>query len=210
MPNPSKREPNTKYEKSIRLFQSDFLEFFTHMHPATPIVIYGPVILFFYYRTAFVHHTPVSRVIGLFILGLLSWSLFEYIMHRFVFHVEPNSRWGKRLAFLMHGVHHAQPQDPTRLVMPPLVSILGGVIIFLGLQPFFSAQTLEAFYPAVALGYVAYDTTHYAVHHFPMRNRVAKFLKDYHFAHHFKTPGKRFGVSSPLWDFVFGTFVSLK
>jgi sterol desaturase/sphingolipid hydroxylase (fatty acid hydroxylase superfamily) len=55
------------------------------------------------------------------------------------------------------------------------------------------------------MGYLIYDITHYATHHFPMRGKVLKFLKRYHMQHHYKTPDQRFGVSSPLWDWVFGT-----
>jgi len=55
------------------------------------------------------------------------------------------------------------------------------------------------------VGYLAYDLIHYATHHFPMRRGYAKYLKRYHMAHHYKTPDARFGVSSPAWDWVFGT-----
>jgi sterol desaturase/sphingolipid hydroxylase (fatty acid hydroxylase superfamily) len=55
-----------------------------------------------------------------------------------------------------------------------------------------------------------YDLTHYATHHFPMRGGYAKFLKRYHMQHHYKTPNQRFGVSSPLWDWVFGTMPAEK
>jgi sterol desaturase/sphingolipid hydroxylase (fatty acid hydroxylase superfamily) len=54
-------------------------------------------------------------------------------------------------------------------------------------------------------GYLTYDMLHYATHHIPMRGRYGKFLRKYHMLHHFKTPDQRFGVSSPLWDRVFGT-----
>ncbi len=55
------------------------------------------------------------------------------------------------------------------------------------------------------LGYLIYDITHYATHHFTMRRGIFKFLKRYHLKHHYKTPDLRYGVSSPLWDWVFGT-----
>jgi dihydroceramide fatty acyl 2-hydroxylase len=55
------------------------------------------------------------------------------------------------------------------------------------------------------IGYLLYDLTHYATHHFPMRSGYAKYLKRYHMAHHYKDPNTRFGVSSPVWDWVFRT-----
>jgi sterol desaturase/sphingolipid hydroxylase (fatty acid hydroxylase superfamily) len=54
-------------------------------------------------------------------------------------------------------------------------------------------------------GYLIYDLTHYAQHHFPMRSGYAKYIKRYHMQHHYKDPGSRFGVSSPIWDWVFRT-----
>jgi len=54
-------------------------------------------------------------------------------------------------------------------------------------------------------GYLAYDLTHYAQHHFPMRSGYAKYIKRYHMQHHYKDPNTRFGVSTPIWDWVFRT-----
>ena len=57
----------------------------------------------------------------------------------------------------------------------------------------------------LTVGYLAYDMIHYATHHLPMRWGVCRYLKRYHLKHHYKTPNQRFGVSSPLWDIVYGT-----
>jgi len=46
---------------------------------------------------------------------------------------------------------------------------------------------------------------HYATHHFAMRDGYLKYIKRYHMQHHYKTPTKRFGVTSPIWDSVFNT-----
>ena len=60
-------------------------------------------------------------------------------------------------------------------------------------------------WPGFTVGYLTYDLTHYATHHFPMRSGIGRYLKRYHMMHHYKTPDQRFGVSSPLWDIVYGT-----
>lgn len=196
----------------IRLFKSDFLEFFTHIHPAVVVAIWLPVSVFFLAQAvvslpagASALHIPAGFLAGLFV-----WTLTEYVVHRFVFHYEPRSEPMKRFFFLFHGVHHAQPQCKTRLVMPPAVSIPGAIVVYIlfslllsGLlgAPHWVAPVFSGF----VMGYLVYDMIHYATHHLPMPGRVMKYLKRYHMMHHFKTPEKRYGVSSPLWDFVFGT-----
>jgi sterol desaturase/sphingolipid hydroxylase (fatty acid hydroxylase superfamily) len=198
-------------ETPIRLFKSDFLETFTHIHPAVVLLIFGPVALYFLYEAsrglgARLGWIAVAAVVG---MGFLTWTLAEYLMHRFVFHYEPTHPALKWVWYLIHGVHHEQPQCKTRLVMPPILSIPLS-LLFYGL--FASAGALLraplGVAPAFAgflIGYLAYDMLHYAEHHLTAPWRVLRFLKRNHLLHHFKTPGVRFGVSSPLWDLVFGT-----
>lgn len=197
----------------IRLFKSDFMEFFTHIHPAVVVIIWLPLAIYFVAAEvisaqaagASVWYIPVAFLVGLFL-----WTLTEYLMHRFVFHYEPRNAVEEKIFFLFHGVHHAQPQCKTRLVMPPVVSIPLGIIVF-GLVRLIIGGLLGAgawVFPilgGMTIGYLVYDLTHYATHHFPMRSGVLKYLKRYHMQHHYKTPEQRFGVSSPLWDLVFGT-----
>jgi sterol desaturase/sphingolipid hydroxylase (fatty acid hydroxylase superfamily) len=202
----------SKEPTPIRLFKSDFLEFFTHITPLVVLLIWLPVILYFMVRSIrdfngqyFPFYIPAG-----FALGILLWTLIEYTLHRFIFHFPAHGKNMERIIFLFHGVHHAQPQCKTRLVMPPAVSI-PLAFIFYGLYSMVFdvlAKTPWWIYPVFAgsiLGYLVYDMIHYATHHLPMRTGYAKFLKRYHMQHHFKTPDQRFGVSSPLWDLVFNT-----
>jgi sterol desaturase/sphingolipid hydroxylase (fatty acid hydroxylase superfamily) len=192
----------------IRLFKSDFLEFFTHISPVAVAVIWLPVIAFFAWRTVGARGWGVEAA-G-FLLGLVLWTPTEYLLHRFVFHYKPRNAWQERVTFLFHGIHHAQPQIKTRLVMPPAVSIpmAAGVygLLYLVMGVGLGAPAwVDGLMSGLLMGYLIYDITHYATHHFPMRSGVGKFLKRYHMQHHYKTPDQRFGVSSPVWDWVFGT-----
>ena len=198
----------------IRLFRSDMLEFFTHIHPAVILAIWLPVIGFFLVRAVLnLPADPAWAVLTIplgFLAGLFLWTLAEYTLHRFVFHFPPHNAWQERLSFLFHGVHHAQPQVKSRLVMPPAVSI-PLALLFYGLfyLVLVVALGLDAWLGPVFAGfiggYLAYDMLHYATHHWTMRRGYWKFLKRHHMQHHYKTPDQRFGVSSPLWDLVFGT-----
>jgi sterol desaturase/sphingolipid hydroxylase (fatty acid hydroxylase superfamily) len=196
----------------IRLFKSDFLEFFTHISPVAIVVVWLPVATWLLVRAVMGVPALQSRAfvpLG-FLMGLFLWTLAEYTLHRFVFHYKPRNAWQERISFLFHGIHHAQPQVKTRLVMPLPVSIPLAVAFYalfsvvagrlLG-SPQWIAPVMSGF----LIGYLLYDLTHYATHHFAMRSGYPRFIKRYHMQHHYKDPGTRFGVSSPVWDWVFGT-----
>jgi sterol desaturase/sphingolipid hydroxylase (fatty acid hydroxylase superfamily) len=197
-------------KEPIRLFESDVLEFFTHIHPAVIVVIWLPVAGYSLYRAATVPTALGLRLSAGILVGLFAWTLVEYVMHRFVFHFPPRTPWQERLSFLFHGVHHAQPMVKSRLVMPPAVSIplaafwYGVLYLVVGVL-FGAGAWIGPVFAGLVLGYVAYDLTHYATHHFKVRWAPYQYIRRYHLHHHTQTPQKRFGVTSPLWDIVFGT-----
>lgn len=204
--------PTNHSDVPIRLFKSDFLEFFTHISPIVVLLIWLPVSLYFLISAIISLPAGLSAIFIpiAFLFGLFLWTLSEYLLHRFLFHYEPKNATQEKIFFMFHGIHHAQPQCKTRLVMPPVLSIPLAAIFYglfylvfnlvLGI-PHWVAPTFSGF----ILGYLAYDMIHYATHHFAMRDGYWKFIKRYHMQHHYKTPTKRFGVSSPIWDSVFQT-----
>ncbi len=207
--------PTNHSDVPIRLFKSDFLEFFTHIHPAVVPLIWLPVATYFLSRPIV---DPVSYGLSAgqlalaFLVGVVVWSFTEYTIHRFVFHFEPKNPHPlvERAIFLFHGIHHVQPQIKTRLVMPPVVTI-PLALIFHGLFTLIFGRLLNVpqwmppTFAGFIVGYVCYDMIHYATHHLPMRWGPLKAIKRYHMLHHYKTPNERFGVSTPTWDLVFGT-----
>lgn len=197
-------------DESARLFESNFLEIFTHVHWSVPIIVFLPVTVYCLYVAFAVKVVSAGGIIVGFLAGLLVWTLTEYLLHRFVFHYVPRSLWGKRIHFLFHGVHHDYPQDSKRLVMPPVVSVPLAAL-FLGL---FSLILPAAFVPAVfagfIFGYICYDEIHYATHHAPLKGKVGLWLKHHHVRHHYLDPDRGFGVSTPIWDYVFGTMYGAK
>jgi sterol desaturase/sphingolipid hydroxylase (fatty acid hydroxylase superfamily) len=190
--------------ESVRMFESDFMELFSHVHPVTPLVIYLPVIGYLLYLAIAQRDLPLASAAGFFALGLLIWTFVEYVMHRWVFHYQPRSGWGKKLHFLMHGVHHDYPQDASRLVMPPVIS-LPFCVIFYGLFLGAFGRLMPTPFAGFLFGYLCYDMIHYATHHLSMKRGMWLWLKQYHMRHHYKDDHIGYGVSSPLWDYVFGT-----
>jgi len=197
---------STRKEQSVRLFRNNFLEALTHVHPIVPLLVWGPVAGYLLWRGVGVHGLPVAQMLGVGALGLFVWSLTEYCLHRFVFHYPAQGKVGKYLVFLFHGVHHAAPRDKTRLVMPPA----GSIIVMAALYPVFwlavPTPWIEPFMAFFIIGYLVYDYIHYATHHFTMRTPLLHFLKVYHLQHHYGAAGLRYGVSSPVWDRVLGTY----
>jgi dihydroceramide fatty acyl 2-hydroxylase len=201
-------------EDTCRMFEHPLLERFSRIHPATPFVVWLPVAAVFllrglgWYRVASHggHLLPMPLAIaGLFAGGMLTWTFAEYVLHRWVFHWTNEAAWGKRVHFLLHGVHHDFPDDKDRLVMPLPTSVPLGVL-FLTLFTFLLGPGAGSpFFAGFVIGYLFYDGTHYFVHHFTPRSRWGRFLRRHHLTHHFADHDGGFGISSPLWDYVFRT-----
>lgn len=192
------------------MFESELLEKLSRIHPATPFVVYVPVVAAALYRT-WARQVELLTGLGLCLGGLLAWTLSEYLLHRYVFHWQKDSPRGRRVHFLLHGVHHDYPNDADRLVMPLLMSV-PLAFVFYGLfhLAFGGARLAEPFFAGFTAGYLGYDGTHYAVHHFKQRSRIGKLIRRHHMLHHHADHDGGFGVSSPLWDYVFGTMPQVK
>ena len=192
-------------QESTRMFKSNFLELFSKIHPATPLILFVPVVLFFLYKTIFVFHLAFLPIILLFAAGLVVWSLTEYVMHRFLFHYHPTSNFGKRVHFIFHGVHHDYPNDAKRLVMAPAVSIPLAFIYYFLFAAILGTAYVAPFFSAFVLGYLFYDMTHYAIHHFQFKNGLWMKIKKHHMVHHYMDDENGYGVSSKFWDVIFRT-----
>ncbi len=192
-------------DETVRMFKRDWMEFFTHIPPIVPVAIYVPVIAYFLYRAAIVQPVAFVLALGLFALGVLVWTFTEYVLHRFAFHYHPTSRWGKSLHFIFHGVHHDFPRDSKRLVMAPVVSIPLAIIFYAGFYLMLGPAQVAPFFAGFIFGYLSYDMIHYATHHFSIKGRLGLWLKHHHMLHHYQDEEKRYGVSTPIWDYVFRT-----
>ncbi len=209
-------QPQTRREPRIRLFRSGLLEMFTVIHPAVVVAIWAPVIgwlLVTGWDGQAEHQAGAGTFAAALGSGLLVWTLTEYVMHRFVFHFDPPKSWPwlRSVLFVSHGIHHVQPWDKARLVMPPSLSVPLAFLFYwlfdaVIVQVFDAPAWLAPSFGGFLLGYLTYDLLHYATHHLPMRNPIGRWLKRYHLLHHYDDPDARFGVSTPAWDFVFGTF----
>jgi dihydroceramide fatty acyl 2-hydroxylase len=185
------------------MFDSRLLDALSRVHPTVPVIIFLPAIVAL---TAWgLASVSVLATVGLFAGGYALWTLFEYWLHRLVFHFEPEDGFGARLHWIIHGVHHDHPNDPLRLVMPPAVSVPLAAVVFAALYLIFGSTYAPAIGAGFFAGYLAYDLTYYYLHHFRPRGRLGRALRERHMRHHFQDDTRGFGISAPYWDEVFGT-----
>ena len=203
-----------KFEKihnkgQAQLFRNHYLEMLTKTHPLVIWGIYLPVITYLLYYSSATLNYRYSTVALTFLGGMLFWTFFEYIMHRFVFHMVAESQRAQKFIYVLHGNHHHFPRDKERLFMPPVPSmiiasfILAFFYLIIGTNAFM-------FFPGFMLGYLLYGSMHYAIHAWNPPFRWMKPLWRNHHLHHYKDDHKGFGVSTTIWDRVFGTMFDLR
>lgn len=187
-----------------RVFQSPFLEAMTRTHIAFPLTIfYGTAALALYAALVWYNQSVLASV-SLFVVGAFFFTLVEYLVHRYFYHMEPSTPRKARLQYVFHGIHHDHPRDKKRLALPPLMSLLVAAM-FVGLFRLIIGESGLAFGGGFMAGYATYLLVHYAIHVYNPPKNILGIIWKHHNIHHFVGDTGAFGVSSPLWDHVFGT-----
>ncbi|HRP68878.1 MAG TPA: sterol desaturase family protein [Turneriella sp.] len=190
--------------ETIRMFKWDWMERLSHVHPATPFVIYIPVVVVTMYFAFLTPNTTIALTLAYFLLGMLFWTLIEYILHRFLFHIPQTNKVFKAIYFYSHGIHHDAPNDATRLVMPPSASVPLAILFFYAFKAWTGTYYLTLF-AGFLTAYMIYDFIHFATHFINFKATWFRKVKENHMRHHFLSSKHNFGLSSPLWDYVFFT-----
>jgi dihydroceramide fatty acyl 2-hydroxylase len=190
---------------SARMFENNALERLSHVHPATPALIFVPVMALSLYAAAGIYRTAPSTLLWQMAGGYLAWTLFEYWLHRLLFHLPARGPISAGIYFFIHGVHHDWPWDTSRLVMPPAVSISLALLFYYLFCGIFGSAQAHGFFAGFVGGYLIYDTAHWYIHAGHPRTRWGNYIQRQHMIHHFRAPNTRFGVSCPWWDVVFRT-----
>ena len=200
-------DPSTSRTDLLRasppMFESRLLDALSRVHPAVPVIIFGPLILLLVAWG--LSRVDATLLVGLLAGGYAMWTLFEYWLHRVVFHFEPEAGIGARLHWIIHGVHHDHPNDPLRLVMPPAVSVPLAALVFALLYLAFGSDYAPGLGAGFFAGYLVYDMLHYYLHHSRPHGRLGRMLRERHMRHHFQDDSRGFGISAPYWDAIFGT-----
>jgi 4-hydroxysphinganine ceramide fatty acyl 2-hydroxylase len=195
-------KPNHK--GTAQLFQNPVLERLTRTHIAVPISIFI-IIAIGLLTYGFIHgFINVLSAIGLFLLGWFMFTFLEYMAHRYLFHMDTDTEIKKNIQYTFHGNHHDYPKDKDRLAMPPIMSLFIASLFFFIFKLIFGTFVF-GIVSGLLFGYAIYLFVHYAVHAYAPPKNFLKTLWIHHSIHHYKNDDKAFGVSSPLWDWVFGT-----
>ncbi|MBS1681085.1 MAG: sterol desaturase family protein [Bacteroidetes bacterium] len=187
-----------------RLFKNPILERLSRTHIAVPLVV------FFVYASVLLYwsatHTSLSvwTTLGMFSIGMIAFTWVEYIVHRYLFHMSTETEKREKMQYTMHGVHHEYPKDKDRLAMPPLLSITIATILLFVFR-LILGDFVFSFLPGFIIGYALYLAIHYMVHAFQPPKNFLKILWINHSVHHYKNGESVFGVSSPMWDYIYGT-----
>jgi sterol desaturase/sphingolipid hydroxylase (fatty acid hydroxylase superfamily) len=186
------------------IFQWRVADRLTRVHPIVPPTMFLPVIAALAVL-AFLDLPAWEAAAGA-VGGYGLWTLSEYWIHRVVFHFEPEDGLGARLHWIFHGVHHDHPNDPMRLVMPPVVSLPLAAAFCGAFIGVFGTPLAWAVTSGFFAGYLFYDMVHFALHHRRQKSRLGKRLRELHMRHHFEDDRRGFAVSAPWWDIVFGSY----
>jgi sterol desaturase/sphingolipid hydroxylase (fatty acid hydroxylase superfamily) len=197
-------EVKPQHKGTKQLFSNPILEKLSRTHISVPLTVfflYSAVLLYWS-----ITNTTLSVFVtsGFFVIGLLFFTWVEYWAHRSLFHMDTYTKAREKLQYTIHGVHHEFPKDKTRLAMPPLLSITISTVLLL-LFRLVMGDYVFAFLPGFLTGYAAYLSVHYMVHAYQPPKNFLKYLWINHGTHHYKNGEMVFGVSSPLWDYIYGT-----
>lgn len=187
-----------------QIFKHPFLEKLTRAHAAIPITMQFTIaagLLIYSYFFATIAAQWIAVYFG---GGFLFWTLFEYLAHRWVFHMSTETQLKRKIQYTFHGVHHEFPRDKYRIVMPPVPGFLLAALLVFVFRMIWGPEGFS-FAAGFLAGYASYSLIHYSIHsRIPPKNFIGK-LWMHHSLHHYKDDTLGFGVSSPFWDHIFNT-----
>jgi len=186
-----------------------YLEMLTNGNPILIWDLFFPILAYLGFRAHTVYGISGLLTLGLFIGGMLYWTFFEYIAHRYLFHLVSENTRMKKVTYVMHGNHHEYPKDKDRLFMPPVPSLILSSTLF-GLHYLILGDYNWAFFPGFMFGYLLYASMHYAIHAIEPPFEFMRPLWRNHQMHHYRNEHLGYGVSNTFWDKVFGTTFDLR
>lgn len=190
-------------QKSNQLFKNPILERFSRTNAIfviSSLFVVSGLVLFY---GIWALDISLPRAIILFFIGLFSFSLAEYLIHRFVFHFGDytnEKQWQSKI----HGVHHLYPTDKERLALPLPLAIVLSALTF-GIFWWAMGAFAAAFTPGFISGYAFYLLVHFRIHTRRPPKNFFSILWKHHHIHHHVNEYKAYGVTTPFWDYIFQT-----
>lgn len=196
--------------KPVRLYDSWWMEFLT-LSPWYVQMTYS-VGVWAIARRALAHMT-LAQYLQIAVPALFVWTLFEYVMHRYALHVDNalpdyGQRWFA-WHFTNHGVHHYLPMDVKRTGAPPITVMTQTPVLWFLFS--LGGPVGEAIFSGTFAGFMFYEQFHMLLHMMPNLWQPWRVLdhygimKQYHLKHHYKNYEMGYGVTTKIWDKVWGT-----
>uniref|UniRef100_A0A7S3K966 Fatty acid 2-hydroxylase n=1 Tax=Euplotes crassus TaxID=5936 RepID=A0A7S3K966_EUPCR len=195
----------TRPDDEHRMFATSWIEFFSRTPWYHVALFWTPIASYKLYEGSF-ELTPLEFILTC-IFAIICWTFAEYALHRFVFHMEvymPDNAYFRATHYIFHGIHHAFPMDPDRLVFPIIMAyFIWNVfhVIWINTLPGIMVNTFTG---AFIFSYMGYDLGHYYFHH-SQPLKITEYRKKYHMYHHYKDPDNGYGITTSFWDKIFGT-----
>ncbi len=132
--------------------------------------------------------------------GVVLWTFLEYCIHRWLGHKHRNNPFAAE-----HIRHHSQGN----YFAPPWKK--AGAAVVVAALLFFPSWAVVgpivggAFTVGFVACYLTYEVVHRRQHTHAGLGPYGRWLRRHHFFHHFADPSKNHGVTTPIWDWVFGT-----
>lgn len=194
-----------QHRVTLRFFEKDWMENLTRTPWWVIPAIWMPLVAWTGRQSLLVDDTHPQGLTAFFAIGMVAWGAMEYFIHRCLFHATPTSHWGITMHFLLHGCHHKSPDDRLRLVFPPAPAAIVIFLVHSILTVSLPTALAKAWFAGMLFGYVCYDCCHYFIHHGGKMEGILLGIRKNHMKHHYKDPAHGFGISTPLFDIVFGT-----
>lgn len=192
------------------MFSRPFIDFFFRWHWWVAPVVFMPLAITLLIAGFMFASMSIASALITFGAGVFFWTLFEYFMHRFMFHVFSHLPGLNHLHYVIHGMHHVYPTDPYRVIFPPFLSLFVGGLLALVVAIILPSSWFFGGISGFVTGYCWYEFVHYASHHIKWKTSWLKKLKRHHLLHHHNEAfkDKNYGVTTVLWDRVFSTYLA--
>ena len=126
--------------------------------------------------------------------GVFAWTLLEYIIHGVLAHSH------RTFVTPLHNEHHVDPR-----AVFAMRAYIPTAIVLLVLSIIFGTAPGMIFLFGIVAGFAVYELVHYRIHFATPSCALEERLRARHLAHHVKEPDAIFGVTTRIWDVVFGT-----
>jgi 4-hydroxysphinganine ceramide fatty acyl 2-hydroxylase len=188
-------------ERSARIFENEALERMSRSHPVINTAV-GAALAAACLSQVHFAWLGWGKSCALIAGAVVAWTLIEYAAHRFFFHWTPRSPALAKAMYLVHQYHHDFPNERSRNMFPLAVSLPTALLVWLLIWAVLPSNANLLVFAIIVLCFTGYDVVHY-LHHVP--TGFMPVLRRRHMLHHFRDPDANYGVTTSLWDHVFGT-----